>query len=151
MAKRKSFQKNFKSYLGIHELKRLGINPIEEALKCVAELDGVIKKSLDAYDNMRGYGEKNDAGTSYISTARTAIKDKADIYMGLSKFIYPTLAAVAVQDLTEDTGEHEQISTSEAIKIINSDPFRRGTDEKVVEAMNRVESMQLLPIGKKDE
>lgn len=151
MAKRKSYQKNFKSYLGIHELKRLGINPIEEALKCVAELDNVIKKSLDAYDSMRGYGEKNDSGTSYISTARTAIKDKADIYMGLSRFVYPTLAAVAIQDMSEDEGEREQISTSDAIKIINSDPFKRGTDEKVVEAMTRVESMQLLPVGKKDE
>ncbi len=151
MAKRKSFQKNFKSYLGIHELKRLGVNPIEEALKCVAELDVVLKKSLDAYDSMRGYGDRNDSGTAYLANARGAIKDKAEIYMGLSKFIYPTLSAVAIQEITEDEKDVEPLSTSEAIKIINSDPFKRGTSEKVVEAMNRVESIQSLPLGKKDE
>lgn len=136
--------------MGIHELKRLGINPIEEALKCVKELDEVLKKSMDAFDNMRGYGEK-DAGTAYLSNARSAIKDKAEIYMGLSKFIYPTLSAVAIQELESDEKDVEPISTSEAIKIINSDPFKRGTSEKVVEAMNRVESIQVLPIGQKDE
>lgn len=142
--------RNIKSYLAIHEMKRLGLNPLEEALKCINELDDIKKKSLESYDKMRGYNDKGDAGTSYLSTARSAVRDKADIYMNLCKFAFPTLTAVAIQDFAEESSE-KTINTKEAIDIIRSDPFTRSTTEKVISAMTNVESLQSLPVGVKDD
>lgn len=150
MARKKIGTKNFKSYLAIHELKRLNINAFEEVIKCIHELDQVYKRNLDAFDNMRGYGE-SDSGTAYLSNAGKAIRDKASIYLALSRFVYPTLSAIAVQELEDDSIENSSISTKEAIEIINSDPFKRATTEKVIEAMTNVENLQSLPIGVKDE
>lgn len=99
---------NKRSLLAIHEIERLGLKPIE----MMAE---VYKRSMAAYIECRGLTDKSDAGASYLSVA-------GQMATKLASFQYPTLGAIAIQDMT-DKKDIKQMTTAEAVKIINGDPF----------------------------
>lgn len=136
--------------MAANELDRLGINPIEEALKCVQQLDDLINKNVKAFESMRGFSDRADSGTQYLANALRGVSEKSAIYMTLAKFKYPTLSAVALKDYTEEKEDLRPINTQEAMKIINSDPFKEHT-KKVVDSITEVRNIQVLPKGSKDE
>ena len=112
-----------RSMFALNDLDRLGINPIEE-------LHNLFKEALKAYHSGRGVTETGDAGTQYLSIA-------VRIMETMAKFKHPTLAALALKDMTEDNnGVRKAITTEEALQIINSDPFaqRQITAESIIEA-----------------
>jgi hypothetical protein len=141
-------RRNAKSYLAVAELERLKINPFEELMKCLAEIDDVVKKNIESYEKMRGYSDKSDAGSQYLSNALRGLNDKASIYMNLSKFKYPTLSAVAIKDYSDDDSPLKPVNTEEAIKIIKSDPFNIK-NEDIVNSMKEIRNIEFLPEGNK--
>lgn len=145
-----------RSMMASYELDRLGINPIEELNRCMTELKAMKEEALKAYKDMRGYGEKNDAGTQYLASAIKAISDQAAIATTLAKFKHPTLSAVAVKDMTDPGSAREPMTTAQAIEVIKNDPFaspevKNMPTERILEAMNTPMNAPFLPSGKKNE
>jgi hypothetical protein len=146
--------KNIRSYLASNEIDRLGINLIEEAHKCIKELDELKQMNMEAYARMRGYGEKHDAGTSYLANAGRDIADKAVIIQNLSRFVYPTLTAIGVKDLDKGAGK-KPMTTIDAVNTLKADPFappelKEVPTDKIIDAMNCKINAPLLPIGSVD-
>ena len=150
MAGRPLGRKNIRAYMASSELERLNINPIEGALQSIKELDDIIKLNVDAFKMMRGYTDDSDQGSAYLANAIRAVTAKKDTYLALARFKYPTLTAVAIKDFSENESELKPVNTEEAIKIINSDPFR-DTTKKVIDSMTEVRNINILPKGNKDE
>ena len=118
-------------------MDRLGINPIQM-------LKEVYDRAISAYDSARGYSDKSDAGAGYLSVAGKAAAD-------LAKFKHPTLAALAVKDMTDPKSESKPMTTQQAIEVIKSDPFSPKSIEAsdVIDAMKSNITTPLLPIGEK--
>lgn len=142
-------RKNMRSYIGADELDRLRINPIEEAIKTLAELDKLIEMNVLAYQSGRGLTEKGDAGPQYLANAVRCVSEKKETYMTLAKFKYPTLSAIAIKDMTDRNENKEPMTTAEAIKVIQSDPFRpkEVKSEDIVHAITDVREMTVLVPG----
>lgn len=94
--------------MAIYEMERLGIAPIQMLLD-------VFNESLLAYRSGRGLTEKGDAGAAYLSVAVTAASK-------LASFRYPTLSAMAVEQIGSDN-DKKVMTTKEAMKVIQQDPF----------------------------
>lgn len=117
--------KNVRSYLAIHKLEALGLDPIDEMLKTINELDELAKVSLQAYESKRGWSEKGDAGPAYLGNAIRAKAEKMAVYTKLSGYIYPTLSAVGIKDIRkeEDQITSRVVSAIEVRQTILNDPF----------------------------
>lgn len=144
-----------RSMMASYELDRLGVNPIEKLTQCVAEIDELIKMNVDSFKAMRGYGEKNDAGTQYLSNAIRGVQEKASIYTTLAKFKHPTLSAVAMKDYTDPGKSSEPMSTAQAISVLKNDPFsppelKAIPTERILDAMSTPLDAPFLPSGKKE-
>ena len=144
-------RQNIRSLLASGELSRLGVNPIEEALKCIEQLDELIDMNISAFKQMRGYGDR-DPGANYLANAIKATVDKKDTYMALSKFVYPTLSAIAVKDISSAGESKTPMNTAEAVKILQNDPFapeslRSVNTEDIVDSINSIREKPELPIG----
>lgn len=129
---------NKNSLLAHGDMERLGVNPIEMLVE-------VYREAMNAYKTGRGYGEKSDAGSQYLAVAGKAAID-------LAKFKHPTLSAIAVKDMSQES-EKNPMTTAEAIEVIKSDPFapkeiKEIPSEKILEAMNSQISTPFLPTGK---
>jgi len=121
------------------DMERLEINPIEMMLR-------VYNLSIDAYEKARGYSDKSDAGTGYLSVA-------GQMASQLARFRHPTLSAIAVKDIGGGDGDKPAMTTEEAMRIIQSDPFHPKAIEtpRVVEAMTSNIQKPVLPIGGKEK
>lgn len=123
--------KGSRSLLAIDKLRQLNFDPIVEATRRISELDKMSDEALKAYEKMRGYGDKMDAGTSYLATALKAKVDAITASLKLAQFVHPTLAAVAHKDAAKDSeqGSTERVvSALEVRKQILSDPFAPKID-----------------------
>lgn len=143
-----------RSMMASYELDRLGVNPIEKLLGCVAELDELIKMNVDSFKSMRGFMEKGDSGTQYLANAIRGTQEKASIYTTLARFKHPTLSAVAMKDVTDNSHQKEPMTTAEAITVLKNDPFasdslKATSTEKIIEAMTIPREAPLLMPGKK--
>lgn len=128
-----------KSILAHNDLERLGANPIEMLIE-------VYQEAMNAYKTARGYSEKGDAGAAYLGVAGKAAVD-------LAKFKHPTLSAVALKDMTDQT-DKKPLSTAQAIDIIKSDPFapqdlKDIPTDRIVDAMKSTIKAPALPMGEK--
>lgn len=135
-------RRNKQALLAIHDLDRLGCNPIEELIK-------IAQMNVEAYKLQRGLTEKSDAGPAYLANA-------VRCYIELAKFKHPTLSAIAVKDLTEYSTGKEVMNTAQAIDIIKADPFapkeiKEMPTQRIVDAMKSTIKEPMLPKGKKDE
>lgn len=75
----------------LHVLKERNIDIVEMQM-------AVYNRAITAYDNMRGYGEKGDAGVGYLSVANQAIST-------LAKYSYPTMTAIKIDDINKVVAE----------------------------------------------
>lgn len=133
--------KNKRSYLAIEDLERLGCNPIEKLLE-------IAQMNIDAYKCGRGLSDRGDAGPQYLANATRA-------YIELAKFKHPTLSAVAIKDLSDDSNTKKPLSTAEAIEVLKKDPFapkdfKEIPTEKIMDAMSSNIQTPFLPAGKKE-
>lgn len=129
---------NRTTLLALGDMDRLGVNPIEMLVE-------VYREAMNAYKTGRGYGEKSDAGSQYLAVAGKAAID-------LAKFKHPTLSAIAVKDMTQES-ERAPMTTAEAIDVIKSDPFapkeiKEIETDKILQAMNSHINTPFLPTGK---
>ncbi len=125
MAGTRTGRKNLRSYLALDVLEKLGIEPLKELTKRIDELEGIKKMALEAYTKQRGYGEKNDAGPAYLSNAVTCVREQISIYTTLSKFVHPTLSAIAVKDMRQEEEKLTErvVSAAQVRETILNDPF----------------------------
>lgn len=155
MAKRTRGQ-NTKSYLAIHDMERLGINPIEylnevflESMKSYRETRKTPNKDDEKPEGMPGAQQYRESGVGYLSVAAKCASD-------LAKFKHPTLSAIAVKDMNANDGnDGTAMTTIEAVKILQADPFaseqiKQIDSKRVVEAMESTIDKPLLPKGKAD-
>jgi hypothetical protein len=152
---RKNHTLSARSMLASYDLNRLGVNPIEEAVKAVRELDELKKTALEAFKQMRGYGESGDAGTQYLATAVKCVAEKASINLKLARFKHPELSAVAFKDVSGDHEETKPMTTLDAVNIIKNDPFapaavKNANTDDVLKAMESPLETPFLPIGSND-
>jgi hypothetical protein len=136
---RKKGRGNRLNVLAHADLDRLNANPIEMLVE-------VYKEAMNAYKTARGYSEKGDAGAAYLGVAGKAAVD-------LAKFKHPTLSAVALKDMTDQT-DKKPLSTSQAIDIIKADPFapqdlKDIPTDRIVDAMKSTIKAPALPMGDK--
>ena len=132
------------SMTALADLERLGLNPIEM-------MKQVFDEAMTAYKSGRGYSDKNDAGTGYLAVAAKMATD-------LAKFKHPTISGIAIADLRGQDEAKEPMTTEQALKIIQSDPFApeslKGLDtSRVVEMMTTStlkDAALHLPKGKKE-
>jgi hypothetical protein len=116
-----------RSFLAIHELDRLEIEPI-------AMMKLVYDRAMAAFEQERGHSEKGDAGAAYLAVCGQMAK-------ALAGFKYPTLSAIAVKDASEASKDSKPLTTAEAVKIIQSDPFLAK------QMNNEPKEISVLPIG----
>jgi len=123
----------------INDLERIGANPIEMMF-------AVYNRALDAYDKARGYSDKTDAGAAYLSVA-------GQMAANLAKYKHPTFTAIAIKDLDGGNDSKRPITTEEAMKIIQGDPFapKAISNDQVLEAMKSGIKTPALPIGSENE
>lgn len=116
-------------------LERLGIEPME-MLKEVYDL------AIEAYKSGRGYSDKSDSGTGYLSVAGKAASD-------LARFKHPMLSAIAVKDLSNEKEDKKPMTTQEAIEVIKNDPFSPKSIQAsdVIDAMKSKIQTPMLPGG----
>lgn len=124
------------SLMAIGDIERLGLNPIE----MLAE---VYKLAIEGYKSGRGISDKVDNGSSWLAVARQAADN-------LASYKYPKLSAMAVKDMTDPKDEAKPVTTADAIRILNEDPFKAISDSSVVDQMTSNIQTPALPIGKKD-
>lgn len=118
------------------DIERLGLNPIE----MLAE---VYRLAIEGYKAGRGMTDKVDSGAAWLAVARQAAND-------LCSYKHPKLSAVAVKDIRDPASERPPITTAEAVKILESDPFKVSTAD-VVEQMKNTIHAPALPTGEKNE
>lgn len=112
---------NKKSLLARADMDRLGINPIEY-------LNRVFTEAMNSYE--KSYPtEKGDPRPGYLAIARSAASDLASYY-------YPKLSQVAVKDFTKEQDAANLMSTKDAVKVIESDPFKQIQTKDVVDQIN---------------
>ena len=58
----------------------------------------VYNRAITAYDGMRGYGDRGDAGVGYLSVANQAVAT-------LAKYSYPTMTAIKIDDINKVVAE----------------------------------------------
>lgn len=143
------------SLLAKNDLDRLGLNPIEELHRCIQELKELKEEALKAYKEMRGYGEKSDAGTQYLANAIKAVSDQAVIANNLAKFKHPTLSAIAMKDVSDTSGAKDPMTTAQAIETLKADPFspqslKEIPTERILDAMTTTLNAPFLPMGNAD-
>lgn len=123
--------------LALHDLERLGINPIDY-------INEVYKRALESYDKRAMLMGKEDTGHLYLSVAAKAAAD-------LASYKHPKLSALAIADVSKDEmTEKKTLTAQEARDIIKADPFYTTeiTNKRVIEASKSTISVQSLPIGK---
>lgn len=155
MAGRPLGRKNIRSYMAAEEMDRLRLNPIEGALKSIEELDELIKMNIDAFKAMRGYSDRQDQGSAYLANAVRAVATKKDTYLTLAKFKYPTLTAIGIKDLSDDSNSKKPLTTAEAIEVLKRDPFattefKEIPTDRIMDAMSSNIQTPFLPTGKKE-
>lgn len=125
MAGRPLGRKNLRSYLAADELQRLQINPIEEALKCIKELDEVTALNIKAFNDSREVTRRSDPGPAYLANAIKAMSEKIAIYLKFAEFQYPKISAIAIKDIRaeERSISENVISAMEIRQAILDDPF----------------------------
>jgi hypothetical protein len=123
------------SLMAISDIERLGLNPIE----MLAE---VYNLALKGYKEGRGISEKADNGAAWLAVARQAADN-------LASYKYPKLAAMAVKDMTDPANEAKPLTTAEAVKVLEQDPFKTVSDAQVIDGMQSNIQTPMLPGGKK--
>lgn len=103
-------------------LEQRGIDLVEMQLQ-------VYNKAMKAFDSMRGYGEKGDAGPQYLAQANAAIAL-------LAKHSYPTMTAIGVHDASGPKLADGLVDAAKIREIILNDPFALDPDEKVARIMD---------------
>lgn len=75
----------------LHQLRERNIDIVEMQMQ-------VYNKAMKAFDDMRGYGEKGDAGVGYLSVCNQAIAT-------IAKYSYPTMTAIKIDDINSQVAE----------------------------------------------
>ncbi len=78
----------------------------------------VYTKAMDAFDRMRGLGEKGDSGPGYLSVCNQAIGT-------LAKYAYPTMSAIKLEDLNNSVNDKVIDAVTIRQRILN-DPFAKN-------------------------
>jgi hypothetical protein len=125
---------NKKSLLARADMDRLGINPIEYLNKVFVEAMKCYESSIPS--------DRGDSRAQHLSVASQAASQLASYY-------YPKLSAIAIKDMTGDGPEAQSLNTKEAIKVIESDPFRQHIETKDV--VSQINSNIETPILSKGE
>ena len=127
---------NKRDFLAIKDLERLGANPIEEIWEALQYAKKMTIKG----------GNWTDKGTDHAVWGGIWLRAATD----LAKFKHPTLSAIAMKDMTEDSSKRETLTAEQAMKIIQSDPSypKELKTEDVIDAMNTPINNPLLPGGK---
>lgn len=131
-----------KQLIAVGDLAARNVEPLDMMLD-------VYKKSMEAYDRMRGYNDKSDAGPGYLGIA-------AGIAKTLAGYRYPTLKAIAVAEvgnLEKETAK--PINIKEALIQLAEDPFADKETKELARALKMGESLPgnviemdtVLPIG----
>lgn len=130
---------NKASLVARDEMIRRGVDPI-------AMLVEVYNKSMKAFDEGRGNGEKVDSGSSYLSTAGAAAKT-------LMEYFAPKLSAVAVHiSGSEDDAKNQ--TPVDARSVVLNDPFFKHSARVAEIASNPVSDSivaPVLPLGTKTD
>lgn len=134
-----SFSK--KSLLAHHEMDRLGINPLEMLKEIYDEAREAFKKSSTPYQNDQGNLISPPGDAAMLAVAVRAATE-------LAGYKHPKLSAIAIQDLNEREKDAKPMTTEEAMKVIQNDPFNK-TKDRVVEAINATIDVPVLAGGKK--
>lgn len=131
MSEKKVRGKGTRSFLALHKLEVMNLCPIEEALKDAAHLEALYEKNIDAFNSFRGWSEKGDTGAAYLSNAIKAKSEKMALWLKLSSYIYPTLAAIGVDDIRKEENKVTDriVSAIEVRQAILSDPFAMQVPE----------------------
>lgn len=130
-----------RSLLAIDELNRLGASPLEEIYEALQFAKDKTKK-----------GGNFDADGKSDQSQWAALWLKAASELAVYK--HPKLSAIAIKDMAMDAEkEAKPVTTLEAIKIIDNDPFnpKNITSEQVLDAMKSQHKAPLLPSGGKNE
>lgn len=125
----------------ILDMDRLGINPIEALWECYQE-------AMKSYKSGRGMSEKGDAGSAYLAVATKAATE-------LANYKHPKLSAIAVKDMSENTGK-SPITPEQAIRALQNDPFapkeiKEIKTEEIIKTMNSTIKTPSLPFGNENE
>jgi|WetSurMetagenome_2_1015567.scaffolds.fasta_scaffold158763_2 hypothetical protein len=126
----------------IEIIDRLGAKPLDEiyeALKFAKEMT-------------KSGGNVSDKGVSDQASFLAAWIKSAEL---LAKFMYPTLSAVAVQEVGQDK-DRVPMTSQQALDVIKKDPFfpKDITTEMTIKALKQaddVENPPTLPIGSNDK
>jgi hypothetical protein len=89
----------------------LGLNPLEKLLY-------IHDKALDAFEKGRGYGDKSDAGTGYLSIA-------AQVMVKIAHLYYPSFVGIKAQTESESGLPKEPVDSAKALLAVLNDPFAR--------------------------
>lgn len=130
-----------RSLLAHDDLERLGINALENLLE-------TRQMALDAFRSLRGYNEKNDSGVGYLGLVM-----RADLEILALK--YAKMSAIAFKDVTDRSEDKKPMTTADAIKTIQADPFapkeiKELPTEKIIDAMESTIKTPFLPSGNSD-
>lgn len=79
----------------------------------------IYNRAIKAFDSMRGYGEKGDAGVGYLAVANQAVAT-------LAKYSYPTMTAIKIDDLNNSVNE-KVIDAAIVRNTILNDPILNKT------------------------
>lgn len=122
-----------------------GINPIDM-------LFGIYKRAIDKYDLLqtdqpeeeskdkrKPFGPVIDNGHNYLAQALGAAQR-------LASYRYPTLSAVAIEDLNKESIDSKPMTTREALKIMQADPFA-PPEIKALDISKLPEIDPILPAG----
>lgn len=128
--------------LAIDKLERLGCEPLAEIVEA---LNFAKKKTLSGGNiDENGRSDQSQFLALWIKSAET-----------LSKFKYPTLSAIAIQDLQGSDKDKRVMTARDAIEVIKADPFapqsvKEISTDKVLDAMEETGKMTpKLPMGYK--
>lgn len=128
-----------RTLIAYEDLERLGLNPLEQLME-------TRKLAMEAFKSFRGMSNNSDAGVGYLGLVM-----KADIEMVSLK--YAKLSAIAIKDITNGESSSERsLTTEDAIKIIQSDPFsppeiKNIDTARVIEVMSATIDKPFLPSG----
>lgn len=124
------------SLLAISELERLGISPIE-MLKEVYDL------AIKGYKDGRGISDKADTGAGWLAVAQQAANN-------LASYKHPKLSAVAIKDVTDPAGARVPMTTAEAVKVLEGDPFKVPTKDVIDQIKSNIQT-PALPMGEENK
>lgn len=116
----------------LHLLRERNIDIVEMQMN-------VYNKAMKAFDDMRGFGEKGDAGVGYLSVCNQAIAT-------IAKYSYPTMTAIKIDDINSQVAEKVIDAAIIRDKILN-DPILANavnmTKEKAHESLPILEGKPL--------